>query len=194
MIDWIVKLPTWDIIRSLGIVSYLLIAIGICLGILYSWPNQRPAGKLLRYKLHAAFTIGGTAAGLLHGAVTVVDAYMPFSWREALIPFAAAHHPVLTGLGTLAAYGSLVLIFTTDIRNKLRKKLWRIIHLFSYPIFAMAFVHGYFLGTDTDNGAMKLAYFASLLAVLGLTVARGMARKAPNPKRPTPRNAIDRGL
>lgn len=194
MIDWFVKWPTWEIIRSLGIASYLLIGIGICLGILYSWPNQRPASKLLRYRLHSAFTIGGTAVGLLHGVVTVIDAYMPFAWREVLVPFSAARHPALNGLGTLAAYGSLVLIFTTDIRNKLRKKLWRVIHLLSYPIFAMAFVHGYFLGTDTDNAVMRTTYFASLLAVLGLTAARGMARKTPSPKKPASSRAIDRPL
>lgn len=191
MIDWLVDLPTWGIIRSLGIVSYLMLGLGICFGILYSWPNQLPKNKLRRYKLHTFFTVGGTAVGLLHGAVTVVDAYMPFAWREVLVPFQAARHPVLNGLGTLAGYGSLMLIFTSDIRNKLRKKLWRAIHLFSYPIFAMAFVHGFFLGTDTANDGMKATYFASLLAVLGLTVARGMTQKKPDRKRSASPGTID---
>ncbi len=178
MIDWFVDLPSWHLIRTLGFVSYLMIGIGICLGILYSWPNQQAKSKLLRYKLHTAFTIGGTAIGLLHGAITVIDTYMPFAWSDVYIPFASGHEPLLNGLGTLAAYGLLVLILTSDLRNKMKKKLWFAIHLLSYPIFAMAFVHGYFIGTDTSNPLLKWTYFASLLAVLGLTLARGMVRNA----------------
>lgn len=182
MIDWFVDLPTWHLIRSLGIVSYLMLGIGIGLGILYSWPNQNPKNKLMRYRLHTFFTIGGTAIGLLHGVITVIDAYMPFAWSEVLIPFTSKHEPVLNGLGTLAVYGLLVLIFTSDIRNKLGKKLWFAIHLLSYPIFAMAFVHGYFVGTDTANPLLKWTYFASLIVVLGLTLARGRVRSSPNRK------------
>ncbi|MBO9596850.1 MAG: ferric reductase-like transmembrane domain-containing protein [Cohnella sp.] len=182
MIDWFVDLPSWHLIRFFGFVSYLMLGIGISLGILYSWPNQQAKSKLLRYKLHTAFTIGGTALGLLHGVITVIDTYMPFAWSDVFIPFASEHEPVLNGLGTLAAYGLLVLVLTSDLRNKLKKKLWFAIHLLSYPIFAMAFVHGYFIGTDTSNPLLKGTYFASLLAVLGLTIARGMARRAPGRK------------
>ncbi|MFC5529051.1 ferric reductase [Cohnella yongneupensis] len=183
LIDLFVDLPTWPMIRSLGIASYLMLGIGICLGILYSWPNQLPKRKLFRYKLHTFFTVGGTAVGMLHGVITVIDTYMPFDWSEVLVPFTAKHEPLLNGLGTLTVYGLLILIFTSDIRNKLKKKLWYAIHLFSYPIFAMAFVHGYFIGTDTSNEAIRWTYFATLIAVLGLTVARGIVRSAPDKKR-----------
>ncbi|WP_248928121.1 ferric reductase-like transmembrane domain-containing protein [Paenibacillus hamazuiensis] len=176
MIQWIVHLPLWQIIRSLGIVSYVLLAAGICLGILYSFPVWQGRTKAQLFKLHTFFTVAGTGIGLLHGMVTVIDTYMPFSWSEVLIPFAAKHDPVLTGLGTLAGYGLLVLIFTSDIRHKLKKPLWYAIHLLSYPILAISFIHGYFEGTDTASLGIRWMYVLSMGAVVLLTILRAMMR------------------
>jgi DMSO/TMAO reductase YedYZ heme-binding membrane subunit len=164
-------------IRSLGIVSYVMLAVGICLGILYSFPFWNGKQKGTLYKVHTLFTNVGTLFGLLHGVITVIDQYMPYSWSEVLIPFAAKQHPVLNGLGTLAGYGLLLLIFTSDIRNKLKRPLWHAIHLLSYPIFIAAFIHGCFLGTDTQQPGIKLMYFVSIAAIVALTVARGMVHK-----------------
>jgi methionine sulfoxide reductase heme-binding subunit len=178
MFDSITYLPLWQMIRSLGIVSYLMIAAGICLGILYSFPTLPKKYKARFYKLHTFFTNGGTVIGLLHGVITVIDTYMPFSWSEVLIPFTAKHSPFLNGLGTLSAYGLLILIFTSDIRNKIKKKVWFTIHLSSYPIFIMAFIHGFFLGTDTASSGVRWMYFLSIVAVIALTGARGFMRRS----------------
>jgi methionine sulfoxide reductase heme-binding subunit len=177
-IEFIINLPLWQIIRSFGIVSYLMIAAGICIGILYSFPNLPKKYKASFYKLHTFFTNGGTVIGLLHGVITVIDTYMPFSWSEILIPFTAKNSPFLNGLGTLSAYGLLILIFTSDIRNKLKKKVWFTIHLSSYPIFIMAFIHGFFLGTDTELTGIRWMYFLSIVAVIALTGARGFMRRS----------------
>ncbi|SEO51101.1 ferric reductase-like transmembrane domain-containing protein [Paenibacillus sp. OV219] len=177
MISYIVDLPTWPIIRTLGIASYVMLTLGICLGILYSFPQWSRESKADIYKLHSFLTISGTVVGLLHGVFTVIDTYMPFSWRELLVPFTARNHPVLNGLGILAAYGMLIVILTTDLRNKLKKKLWFLIHLSSYPIFVMAFIHGYFLGTDTQLPVIRLGYIVTAATVLLLTIARAFIRR-----------------
>jgi sulfoxide reductase heme-binding subunit YedZ len=172
MIDLIVNLPLWQIIRSFGIISFILITVGIALGISYSYPMWNGRTKARIYRLHTLTTNAGTLVGLLHGAIIVIDTYAPFTWKEVLVPFAASSHPVLNGIGTLAGYGLLVLIFTSDIRNKLNKYVWRAIHLLAYPIFGMALVHGFALGTDTANVAVRWMYVLSVLLVVGMTVAR----------------------
>jgi sulfoxide reductase heme-binding subunit YedZ len=180
MINMILSLPLWQIIRSLGLVSYVMLTAGICLGAACGFPQLTGKAKSNVFKLHTFFTGGGTLAGLLHGAVTVIDTYMPFSWSEVLIPFAAKHHPVLNGLGTLAGYGMLLLIFTSDIRQKLGRSIWQAIHLLSYPIFAAAFVHGFFVGTDTQFFAVRMLYLASLAAVVIMTGTRAVVRRRPD--------------
>ncbi|MFC0215123.1 ferric reductase-like transmembrane domain-containing protein [Paenibacillus chartarius] len=179
MLDWLANAPTWYIIRYLGIISYMLLTAGLCLGIVYGFPHWNGKTKASLYKLHTWLTNGGTAIGLLHGVAPVIDTYMPFDWSGVLIPFTAAHRPVLTGLGTLAGYGLLILIFTSDIKTRLGKKLWLAIHLSAYPVFAMAFIHGFFLGTDSASPGIRIMYVTSIAAVLALTAARGLARRKP---------------
>lgn len=178
MNNMIVSLPTWQLIRTLGILSFVMLTVGICLGIAYGFPQLTGKTKKQVYKLHTFFTNGGTVIGLLHGAILVIDTYMPFSWREVLIPFAAKSHPILNGLGTLAGYGMLLLIFTSDIRHKLGRTIWLAVHLLSYPIFAAALVHGFFVGTDTQNLAVRMMYLASAAAVAIMTGARATVRRS----------------
>jgi sulfoxide reductase heme-binding subunit YedZ len=183
MLHLITNLPIWQMIRSLGIVSYLFLAIGICLGISYSMPILPASWKKTMYKLHNFFTIGGTAMGLLHGVITVIDTYMPYTWNEVLIPFTSEQHPILNGLGTISGYLMLIVIFTSDIRNKLKKSVWFVLHVMAYPSFFMAFIHGYFLGTDTSNPAVHAMYLVTIAAVLGVSVLRGFVPgKAKTPK------------
>lgn len=189
MVEWVMGLPLWQMIRSFGVLSYVLLTIGIVLGIAHSMPTWNGKTKALLYKLHRYGTNGGVLLGLLHGVITVIDQYAPFSWKEVLIPFAAKQAPVLNGLGTLAGYGMLIVLLTTDLRGIISKKIWRMFHLLSYPIFVMAFIHGFFLGTDTDLPGIKLMYTVSILAVLSATVIRGMIgnpKKQAVTRRPAP--------
>lgn len=171
MINLIMNLPLWQIIRLMGIVSYLLLATGIGLGIFSGFALWSSAAKSRLLKLHSFTINAGLLFGLLHGAITVIDPYMPFTWREILVPFADQHYPLLDGLGTLAAYGALFLVFSSDFRHYFSKKMWHWIHLASYPIFLMATIHGFFLGTDTGSG-MSWMYILSFGAILILSMIR----------------------
>jgi len=72
----------------------------------------------------------------------------------------------LNGFGTIAIYGLLVLLFTSDASFGTR-------HLFAYPLFILMLTHGLLLGTDTKLDAMKLMYATTLIVVMLLTLARG---------------------
>lgn len=172
MIQFIMNLPLWQLIRSLGMVSYILLTAGIALGIIYSFPHWSANTKSDLYEMHTFITNTAMILGLLHGIITVIDPYMPFSWGEVLIPFTAKNAPILNGLGTLAAFGLIIVIFTSDIRHKISKKAWHLFHLFSYPVFVMTFIHGYFLGTDTDH--FRWMYLFSLILIMLLTTIRIM--------------------
>ncbi|RAP74130.1 ferric reductase-like transmembrane domain-containing protein [Paenibacillus montanisoli] len=187
MIEFLLQLSTWQIIRVAGLAAFLLLTLGMALGISYSfwWKSA----KRSVYRVHSFLTIAGTAIGLLHGATTVIDTYSPYSWRDLLIPFSAAHAPILSGLGTLCGYGMLIVILTTDLRNKLKRPLWLLFHLLSYPIYATAFVHGFFLGTDSELPIIRMLYALSALLILGLTAVRATKRSAGAKKRPSGGNA-----
>ncbi|MCA0756160.1 ferric reductase [Paenibacillus sp. N4] len=178
MTDWLIGLPTWQLARIFGIASYLLLFGGMALGMLYGYPFVKGAMKATVYKFHLRLTNGGTVLALAHAAILLIDTYTPFTWQEVLIPFTSENHPFLFGIGTLSLYGMLLLLFTSDFRQLLSRKLWLSIHLLSYPIFLLALVHGFFGGTDSGLPAIKYMYGATLAVTLLLACGRGLVRKA----------------
>lgn len=181
MASWMVDLPVWELIRISGFICYALLLTGIALGILYSYPVWRGRTKQRLFKLHKLTVNGGTVLALMHTVLPVISPFMPFTWAEVLIPFAASDHRILNGIGTLAAYGLLVLIFTSDIRNVLKRKLWYLIHLLSYPLFILVWIHGYFLGTDTGMIGVRWMYLMSLVLLAVLTAGRAGLKKPDAP-------------
>ncbi|CAM3044350.1 ferric reductase [Paenibacillus sediminis] len=176
MTEILLHLPTWIIIRGLGLMSYCLLFLGIVLGILYGMPFIKGKSKGSMYKWHMRMTWSGFIAGMLHGLILIIDLYSPFHWKEIMIPFAAHHHPILSGLGTLSLYGMLIVLFTTDLRGIISRKIWLVIHLLSYPIFVMTIIHGIFLGSDTRLGVVKMIYLGTGSAVILITLARFISR------------------
>lgn len=179
MIDFITSLPAWEMIRTLGIASYLLLFAGVGLGILYSMPIWKGKQKAAVYKYHSFLTVTATLCGILHAMLLTIDTYMPFSWKDILVPFGSEHDPIWNGLGTLALFGTLFLIFTTDIRNKLKRTLWLAIHMGAYPTFLLAMVHGLMAGSDTKNitiFSMYVATFGILMILLMIRFFMGRKR------------------
>ncbi|BBH23723.1 hypothetical protein Back11_50680 [Paenibacillus baekrokdamisoli] len=177
MISFLLHLPTWPLIRIIGILSFLFLTVGISLGISYSFSFWTRQTKRRVYQIHSFSTITGAALGMLHGLITIIDTYAPYSWRDLLIPFSASYSPTLSGLGTLSSYGMLVVILTTDLRNKIKRGLWLLFHMLSYPIYIMALIHSFFMGTDSSLPLVRVMYVLSIMVVLGLTAARFASRQ-----------------
>ncbi|UJF34720.1 ferric reductase-like transmembrane domain-containing protein [Paenibacillus hexagrammi] len=171
MIDFLVNMPTWNLIRIFGIASYLCLFLGMVLGISYSFPSLKSKRAQL-LKWHTGTNITGTLLALLHAMLLIIDVYMPFSWMDIIVPFHASNSTVLNALGTIAFYGLIVVLLTSDLRNKLGRKVWLAFHFLSYPLFVLALIHGLFEGTDSSNILIKLMYYVSAAVLVGLTVAR----------------------
>lgn len=162
--------PTWKFIRLSGLLAYLLLCLGISLGIVYSLPVWTAKQKIGIYKFHSIATISGTFCGIMHAMFLLIDSYIPFSWIQLLVPFTAPKKPVIYGLGTITMYGLLLIIFTTDIRGKLSGKVWTAIHMCAYPIYVIALAHGMLGGTDAKNPWIFMTYVATFVVILSLMV------------------------
>lgn len=91
-------------------------------------------------------------------------------------------HPIGSGLGTLAFYGLVIVLLSSDLRNKLGRKWWFMFHMLSYPVFISLLVHGMVTGTDSGNIIMRMMYVFTGLSILGITVLRGMLRERKGPE------------
>ncbi|WNR43363.1 ferric reductase-like transmembrane domain-containing protein [Paenibacillus roseipurpureus] len=172
MIDFFVSLPTWMLIRVFGMSAYIVLFLGMALGILYSYPQWKGARKAQMLRWHKFANITGTGLALLHTVLLIIDTFMPFDWAELVLPFSAKHNPILNGIGTLALYGLLLVLFTTDIRNMLKRKVWLAFHFLSYPIYILCVCHGFLLGSDSKLGWVSFMYGATVLILIVLTAAR----------------------
>ncbi|AJY74698.1 hypothetical protein [Paenibacillus beijingensis] len=190
--------PTWLITRTLGITAYLLLFLGICLGILYGMPIWK--GKQnIRSKvkdLHFLVNTSGVLAAMLHPMLLVLDAYVTFSWVQLIVPFTAPKEPFLYGLGTLTLYGLLLVVITTDLKKSMSVKLWRTVHLSAYVLFILALAHGMMGGTDTRNIAIFSMYVVTFCAVLALMIVqtamiRNLKKKAMRKQQLRARNSLD---
>ncbi len=170
--EFLLHLPMWEMIRVLGILSYLLLFGGVSLGICYSMPGWPGKTKSKLYKAHSFATISGMFVGIFHAMLLIVDTYMPFTWPELLVPFSAAKDPFWNGLGSIAVYGMILIILSTDLKQKLKKHVWRAVHLGSYPTFLAALAHGIGVGSDTQNGWVFLMYVTTFVIVCVLLMIR----------------------
>jgi len=166
--------PTWLIVRVLGISAYLLLFCGICLGIMAGmpiWRGRKKARDLL-LSIHFFFNTTGVFVAMLHPLLLVIDPYVPFSWMQLLVPFTAPREPFLYGLGTLTLYGLLFVLLTTDLKEKMPRKIWHSFHLIAYLLFLLALTHGIMGGTDSKNILIFSMYVLTFLVVMVLMVAQ----------------------
>jgi predicted ferric reductase len=183
MAQWIVDyLPTWNIIRISGIAAYLLLFAGVFLGIAQGMPMAKGKPKAVMLTWHTRTNWLAFGLGIIHALTLVVDHYSPFTWSELLIPFTASVHPIGTGLGTLAFYGLLIVLLSSDLRNKLGRRWWFMFHMLSYPVFASLLIHGMITGSDSNHVIMRLMYVFTGISIIGITVLRGLLRERKGPE------------
>lgn len=184
MIQWVLSWPTWPMTRIFGILAYLLLFGGMALGMLYGYPFAKGPLKAKLYRWHTRLTGGGVIISLLHAVILMIDTYSPFTAVEILVPFMARSHPFWYGLGTLALYGMLALMLSSDMRPKLKRPLWIAIHMLSYPIYLIAMLHGIKAGTDTSHPLVQAMYIGTFIITLGLFGAECFCEARPQPGNP----------
>lgn len=165
-------------IRVLGILAFLLLFLGICVGIVLGMPLWRgkKSSRDRWISIHFYLNSGCIFLAALHPMLLIADTE-PFTWLQILVPFTAPHEPFLYGLGTLTFYGFLFLTITADIRRLLPAKVWHSIHLLSYLLFLAAMAHGILGGSDAGNPLIFMMYVSTFLIVLVLMIIQvGMIR------------------
>jgi hypothetical protein len=108
----------------------------------------------------------------IHVASIVLDGYVHFSLTQVLVPLAATWHPVAVAWGIVAFYLLLAVEVTSLLRSRLSKRVWRMTHLLSLPLFVSATAHLLSAGTDRHSGVVRTAVVVVSAAVAVLTAVR----------------------
>lgn len=182
---------SWYLARSTGIVSLVLAAGALMLGLLLSTralkPHDRPAWLLAMHRWVSTLVVVGTAG---HVLALVADSYVTFGWVEILVPMTSSYRPVAVTLGVVAMYVLALTHVSSLLMKRLPKSTWRRLHALSPLLVWCAVLHGALAGTDAANPV----YQAMVWLLVSACVAAGLlrvvlGRSADRVQRPTARNA-----
>lgn len=162
----------WYMTRAAGFTAYELLAITVLLGVSSTsalWDRWKL--RKLVTQMHQYLPVLMAAFLFLHLWGLHFDRSVPFTWLSLFVPLQAPYRQFATGLGILSMYGVLILTLTSYVRRHIGSKVWRSIHLLSFPLFVVTTMHGLLAGTDAHTGwafwlyGTPLALFAWLVAL-----------------------------
>ena len=182
---------TWYVARSGGIVAWLLLALGLILGLVLSsrvlGRRASPAWMLSIHRFLGGLSVIFTG---VHVGAIMLDDFVAFGWSDVLIPWASDWNPGAVAWGIIATYLAIAIELTSFAMRRLPKSLWRGVHWLSAPLFVMATVHGYQAGTDAGR-AFIAAITAVSIVLAGLTVVRVVRARATSGPRTDPRELLE---
>jgi sulfoxide reductase heme-binding subunit YedZ len=155
----------WYASRATGIVALALITVTLLLGLLVTRQGRLPGlPRFAVTSLHRNLSLLGLAFIAVHVLTAVLDGYVSIPLAAAVIPLASGYERFSLGLGAVAFDLILALVFTSLIRGRLPRPVWRPIHLLAYLCWPVAFLHG--LGAARDLRQGLLSDFAVGCALL----------------------------
>lgn len=178
----------WYIVRASGLVAAVCLVILLLSGIGFiTGLSYRFLPPLTGWATHRSIGIVFGVSVLLHMFTLLFDHYVPFTIPQLIVPWLSNFKPVTiwgvhmgslyVALGILAFYASLLVVITSLLWVERKPKTWKLIHLLSYLIIALVFVHALKLGTDTSSGVIRILWVAAgvciaIAAMLRLRRAR----------------------
>ncbi len=169
----------WYIARAAGLVAWGLLSASVVWGLALS---TRALGRTPRpaWLLDLHRYLGGLATVFtgVHIAAVVADSYVHFGVASVLVPGAAV------AWGVVGLYLLLAVELTSLARSRLPRKVWRMTHAASFPLFVVATVHLLTAGTDAGALLTRALVTAVVATVAGLTAYRvaglGSTRRVPS--------------
>jgi predicted ferric reductase len=182
----------WYVARAGGLVAWGMLTLAVVWGLLLSSKllGRRPTPAWI-LDLHRF--IGGAAVVFtgVHLLAILADGYVHFDLVAILVPFASSWNPVGVAWGIAAFYVLAAVEITSLLRSRLPNRLWRRVHYASFPLFALATIHGMTAGSDTRTTFAGMVLASAVLGVglltatrIGRAEAARLPADAPRPPRP----------
>jgi DMSO/TMAO reductase YedYZ heme-binding membrane subunit len=182
----------WYAARGSGIVSWALLTASVAWGLALSSQVFKGKGRPAWLNdMHAHLSALAAVFTGVHIAGMVADDYVHFGWAEILVPFTSSWHPLAVAAGVVAMWLLVAVEATSLAKRHLPKRLWRRVHLLSFPLFLLATGHGIAAGTDAAGAAAITVAAGACALVSGATAARVTNRRLNDLERQA--SARDRG-
>lgn len=145
------NLRIWLASRAAGIVSLVLLAFQIVVGLVLSHPVNKTTWRLSKrlFPWHEnvwLFVLGFLGA---HIVSIVLDPYAGVGLAGAFVPGLSAYRSAPVALGTLSLYALLLTGLTARYTKLLPAGAWLTIHRVGIVVFVLGWMHGLLAGTNS---------------------------------------------
>jgi sulfoxide reductase heme-binding subunit YedZ len=182
----------WFTGRGSGVMSLVLLTVVMVLGIVGRSGRSLPGlPRFTVADVHRNASLIALGLVLVHLIVLWMDPYAHLRVFDLLVPFDATYRPLWVGLGTLSFEILAVLVVTSLLRQRIGARVWKLVHWLSYGLWPIAWLHGWFSGTDAASVWFKLITLGCLVAVGGAVAWRLSPRflEIPRPRPTNPASA-----
>ncbi|HEX3331863.1 MAG TPA: ferric reductase-like transmembrane domain-containing protein [Gaiellales bacterium] len=167
----------WYAARAAGIVAYVLLTVVVSIGISLAGraPGRGRWGRWPMFAVEDVHRAGGLLVGAfiaIHVLTIAIDAFLPFSVGQLVVPLTSTYRPLWVALGIVAAELLIALAITNHYRDRMPRRWWRAAHYANFAVWAAATLHGMGSGTDRSAPWMMAVYAAAVAAVAGAVAWR----------------------
>jgi methionine sulfoxide reductase heme-binding subunit len=139
-----------DLATSAGYLTYGLMALTLCFGILTTtgWARHAVKRQTL-YGGHMMLAIMTLTLGALHGLAFTFQQTEQFTYLTAFLPFAGGGG-VDVALGTLALELGIAIAVSVWAQRRLGYRRWHLLHYAAYVAFGLALAHAFVMSPDVQ--------------------------------------------
>jgi len=163
----------WYVARTSGLVAWGALAASMIWGLLMTTKllgrRVRPNWMLDLHRFLGALALIFTG---IHVTGITFDSYAKIGLVSAFVPFADRRTTVPLAMGIVSLYFLAAVELTSLARKHLRRRLWRRVHVLSFPLFLFSTLHAITEGTDARNELLLITGGLVIVSVLLLSVFR----------------------
>lgn len=171
---------SWHLVRSSGIVAYVLLLASTIWGLLLSSQSVKDwSPGPVSLTLHSTISWLALLLGLGHGLLLLFDKYFMYTLGDILVPFRGPYRPEVVGLGTVAFWLLVAISLSFPLKKRIGQSNWKRLHYTSYAAFGLVSIHGLFAGTDGTYLGFRLLVGGGVLLVvllLGMRVGKDQTK------------------
>lgn len=109
-----------------------------------------PGAQAVAMGVHRSLSLGSVVFLLAHILSAELDSYVHIGWLASIVPFTSGYETTWMALGTLSIDIVIAVIATSLLRQRISRRVWRLVHFTSYLSWPVAVVHSYALGTADE--------------------------------------------
>lgn len=173
----------WYLVRGSGFVAaislFILILSGIGQVTGYTYKFLEP---LTAWASHRALGIVFGLSVTMHILGLLFDHFLPFTIGQVLVPWLSHYRPVTlwghhfgslwVALGIFAFYLTVIVVISSLLWIDKKPHTWKWLHILSYVLISLVFIHALYIGTDTAYGLVRLVWIAGGIGIVAAILHR----------------------